>query len=115
MAKTALISVSDKNGIVDFARQLSSLGIKIISTGNTAKLLKENKIKAISVSQVTKFPEMLGGRVKSLHPNIFGGILADRKSKKHLDELKKQKIDAIDVKTFYVFALHMKSLLIMSF
>ena len=105
MIKTALISVSDKNGIVDFARQLNRLGIKIISTGNTAKLLKQNKINVTLVSDVTKFPEMLVGRLKSLHPNIFAGILADRKSKKHMNELKKFKISLIDmvVVNFYPF------------
>lgn len=97
MVKTALISVSDKEGIVNFAKQLSGLGIKIISTGKTSKLLNENKIKTITVSEVTKFPEMLGGRLKSLHPGIFAGILADRKNKKHLNELKKLKIGLIDL------------------
>ena len=105
MIKTALISVSSKEGIVDFAKQLLKLGIKIISTGNTAKLLKQNKIKASLVSESTKFPEMLDGRVKSLHPNIFAGILADRSNKKHLNELKKLNASTIDlvVINFYPF------------
>ncbi|MEK6891551.1 MAG: bifunctional phosphoribosylaminoimidazolecarboxamide formyltransferase/IMP cyclohydrolase [Nanoarchaeota archaeon] len=105
MIKTALISVSNKEGIIEFARELNRLGVKIISTGNTAKLLSQNKIKAVSVSDVTKSHEMLDGRVKSIHPKIFGGILADRKNKNHLNELKKQKIDAIDlvVVNFYPF------------
>ena len=105
MIKTALISVSDKEGVVDFARQLSKLKIKIISTGKTAKLLKENKIKATLVSEITKFPEMLDGRLKSLHPNIFAGILADRKNRKHMSELKKLNINPIDmvVVNFYPF------------
>ncbi len=105
MAKTAFISVSDKTGIVEFAKELNKLGFRIISTGKTAKLLQENKIAAVSVSDVTKFPEMLDGRVKSVHPNIFGGILADRKNKKHLNELKKYKIDAIGLVAvnFYPF------------
>ena len=105
MIKTALISVSNKEGIADFARGLSKLGIRIISTGNTYRLLKENKISAIQVSDVTKFPEMLDGRVKTAHPDIFGGILCDRKNKKHMDELKKQKISLIDlvVVNFYPF------------
>jgi len=103
MIKTALISVSDKKNIVDFAKQLNKLGIKIISTGNTSTLLKNNKIKAIPISKITKFHEFLGGRVKSLHPNIFGGILAIRK--KHSKELKKHKIDPIDlvIVNFYPF------------
>ena len=105
MVKAALISVSNKEGIIEFARELGRLGVKIISTGNTAKLLSQNKIKVVSVSDVTKFPEMLGGRLKSLHPKIFGGILADRKNKSHMNELKKQKIDIIDlvVVNFYPF------------
>ena len=105
MIKTALLSVSNKDGIVDFAKHLSKLGIKIISTGNTAKLLKKSKINVNSVSEITKFPEMLDGRVKSVHPNIFAGILADRTNKKHLSELKKLKIDTIDmvVINFYPF------------
>ena len=105
MVKTALISVSDKEGIVKFAGELDKLGIKIISTGNTAKLLEQNKINVASVSEITKFPEMMDGRVKTLHPNIFAGILSDRKNKKHSDELKKQKIGAIDlvVVNFYPF------------
>lgn len=105
MIKTALISVSDKEGIVEFARQLSKSGISIISTGNTAKLLKKNKINAALVSEITKFPEMLDGRLKSLHPGIFAGILAERKNKKHMNELKKSGINAIDmvVVNFYPF------------
>lgn len=105
MIKTALISVSDKEGIVDFARQLNKLGIRIISTGNTAKLLKQNRIKVTLVSEITEFPEMLDGRVKSVHPNIFAGILADRKNKKHVNELKKLKIEPIDLVAinFYPF------------
>jgi len=105
MIKTALISVSNKEGIADFAKQLSKLGINIISTGNTAKLLKQNKIKVTPISEITKAPEMLGGRVKSLHPIIFGGILADRKNKKHISELKEYGISPIDlvVVNFYPF------------
>ncbi len=105
MIKTALISVSNKAGIVDFARELDRLGIGIISTGNTARLLKESKINVKLVSDVTQFPEMLGGRVKSVHPNIFAGILADRKNKKHANELKKAEIGFIDmvVVNFYPF------------
>ncbi|MBI2653958.1 bifunctional phosphoribosylaminoimidazolecarboxamide formyltransferase/IMP cyclohydrolase [Candidatus Woesearchaeota archaeon] len=105
MIKTALISVSNKEGIVDFAKQLDKSGIKIISTGNTAKLLRQNKINVTLVSEITKFAEMLDGRVKSLHPNIFAGILADKNNKKHLYELKKYEISPIDlvVINFYPF------------
>jgi|SRR3989338_3066215 len=105
MANTALISVSNKEGIVDFARKLSELDFRIISTGNTAKLLQSNKINTVQISEVTQFPEMLDGRIKSIHPRIFAGILADRKIKKHVQELKKQRINAIDlvVVNFYPF------------
>ncbi|MBI2651872.1 bifunctional phosphoribosylaminoimidazolecarboxamide formyltransferase/IMP cyclohydrolase [Candidatus Woesearchaeota archaeon] len=105
MIKTALISVSNKEGIVDFAKEIAKLGIKIISTGKTAKALKQNKIGVTLVSEITKFPEMLDGRLKSIHPNIFAGILADKKNKKHLNELKKLKIETIDlvIVNFYPF------------
>jgi len=93
--KTAIISVSDKTGVVEFARGLQALGIKIISTGKTASLLKENRINAIPASEYTGSPEILDGRVKTLHPKIEGGILADRKNKKHIEELKKNKIEPI--------------------
>lgn len=74
----ALISVSDKTGIVEFAQQLSSLGIELLSTGGTYKLLKDNNIPVVEVSEHTGFPEMMDGRVKTLHPKIHGGILARR-------------------------------------
>jgi len=95
--ETALISVSNKQGIVEFARGLSKLGIKILSTGGTAKLLKKNKIQVKQISDYTKSKEMLDGRVKSLHPKIHAGILALRNNKKHMRELKKSKIDLIDI------------------
>ena len=103
--KTALISVSNKEGIVNFAKQLSSLSIKIVSTGKTAELLKKSNISVTNVSEITKFPEMLDGRVKSLHPNIFAGILAERSNKRHENELKKLSIGKIDivVVNFYPF------------
>src|SRR3989344_6694617 len=105
MAKTALISVSDKEGIAEFAKSLSSLGFDIISTGNTAKVILQGKVKVTQVSDVTGFPEMLSGRVKTLHPKVFGGILADRSDKKHNSEVKSAKIGFIDlvVVNFYPF------------
>ena len=79
--KRALISVYDKTGIVEFAKALSTeFGIEIISTGGTAKLLKENDVPVTLVEEVTGFPEMMDGRVKTLHPKIHAGILADRDS-----------------------------------
>ncbi|MDH7516916.1 MAG: bifunctional phosphoribosylaminoimidazolecarboxamide formyltransferase/IMP cyclohydrolase [Candidatus Thermoplasmatota archaeon] len=93
----ALISVSDKTGVADFARGLSKLGVEIISTGGTATFLKKLGVKIREVSDVTGFPEMLDGRVKTLHPVIHAGILAKRKEKKHMDTLKKHGIKTIDL------------------
>ncbi|MDD5073334.1 MAG: bifunctional phosphoribosylaminoimidazolecarboxamide formyltransferase/IMP cyclohydrolase [Candidatus Omnitrophica bacterium] len=95
--KRALISVSDKKGIIDFARGLEKLGVEIISTGGTAKVLKENRIKIRAISDVTGSPEMLSGRVKTLHPKIHGGILARRGDKEHMSQARKHKIGLIDM------------------
>ncbi|HLD60485.1 MAG TPA: bifunctional phosphoribosylaminoimidazolecarboxamide formyltransferase/IMP cyclohydrolase [Candidatus Bilamarchaeaceae archaeon] len=94
---SALISVSDKIGIVEFSKELVKLGVKIISTGGTSKLLSENGISVTDISKITGFPEMMNGRVKTLHPKIHGGILADRSNKSHLKEAKKHNIDLIDL------------------
>ena len=77
MKRRALISVSDKEGVVDFARRLHELGFEILSTGGTARALEEQNIPVVPVSEATGEPEILGGRVKTLHPKIHGGILAD--------------------------------------
>jgi phosphoribosylaminoimidazolecarboxamide formyltransferase/IMP cyclohydrolase len=95
--KRALISVSDKEGVIDFAKGLEELGIEIISTGGTARLLQEAKVKVKLISEVTGFPEILEGRVKTLHPLIFGGILARREDPLHQKEIKEQKIEQIDL------------------
>ncbi len=97
MKRTALISVSDKTKIVEFAQELSTLGYKIISTGGTAKILMENNIEVSKVSDVTDFPEIMNGRVKTLHPKIHGGILADRNNPEHLKTAEKEKINLIDM------------------
>ena len=76
--RRALISVSDKTGVVDFARELAALGVEILSTGGTFKLLRDNGIAAVEVADYTGFPEMMDGRVKTLHPKIHGGILGRR-------------------------------------
>lgn len=76
--RRALISVSDKTGIVDFARKLADRGVEILSTGGTARLLAENGVKVTEVSDYTGFPEMMSGRVKTLHPKVHGGILGRR-------------------------------------
>jgi len=95
--KRALISVSDKTGIKDFSKQLHTLGIEIISTGGTAALLKKEHIPIIEISAVTNFPEMLDGRVKTLHPHIHAGILALRKNKQHMKILDQFNIKTIDM------------------
>jgi len=95
--KKALVSVSDKEGIIDFVKELNSIGADIISTGGTASVLSKAGIDITEVSKITGFPEMLNGRVKSLHPIIHAGILADRQNKGHVETLKKHKIDEIDL------------------
>lgn len=94
--KRALISVSNKTGVVDFARGLSQLGYEIISTGGTYSTLSEAGIKVSRVSEITGFPEILDGRVKTLHPRIHGGILALR-NPEHLGELVQNQIETIDI------------------
>ncbi len=93
----ALISVSDKTGIVEFAKKLEELGVEIISTGGTFNALKEEGINVQSVSDVTGFPECLDGRVKTLHPNVHGGILARRDMETHMQQIKDLKITPIDI------------------
>jgi len=97
MKKSALISVYDKTGIVEFAKALTSLGYDIISTGGTLKTLRENDIKAIPISDITNFPEILDGRVKTLHPLIFGGILSIRDNLNHQTQVSQYGITAIDM------------------
>ena len=88
-----LISVSDKSNIVKFAKVIDAKKIEIISTGNTFKILKEKKVKVKKVESITKFPEILDGRVKTLHPKIFGGILGDPTKPSHLREMRKHQLD----------------------
>ncbi len=95
--KRALISVSDKSGIVDFARELSGLGVEILSTGGTAKALSDAKIKVKDVSDHTGFPEMMDGRLKTLHPKIHGGLLWRRDNAKDREEVEKHGIESIDM------------------
>jgi len=95
--KRALISVSDKTGIVEFAKELVNLGYQIVSSSGTAKHLKENGIEVLEVSQITGFPEILDGRVKTLHPKIHGGILAIRDNPQHLKQLNENDITPIDI------------------
>ncbi|QTL99994.1 bifunctional phosphoribosylaminoimidazolecarboxamide formyltransferase/IMP cyclohydrolase [Iocasia frigidifontis] len=104
--KRALLSVSNKEGIVEFARGLNELGIELISTGGTAAKLTEASLPVIRISEITDFPEMMDGRVKTLHPAVHGGILAVRDNKQHMIELAEQGITPIDliVCNLYPFA-----------
>ena len=95
--RRALLSVTDKTGILEFARLLERLGVEILSTGGTAKLLRDAGVDVIDVAQVTGFPEMLDGRVKTMHPVITGGILARRDNPAHRDALAKHGIRPIDI------------------
>ena len=95
--KRALLSVWDKTGIAGFAAELSELGYEIVSTGSTHKLLKENSIPAVAVEDYTGFPEMLDGRLKTLHPKIHGGILAARDDASHMESLSAHSIGTIDI------------------
>jgi len=97
MIKQALISVSDKTGVLDFSRALSALGVNILSTGGTAKLLQENGVRVTEVADYTGFPEMLDGRVKTLHPKVHGGILARRDLPEHVAKLEEHGIAQIDM------------------
>lgn len=93
----ALISVSDKSGIVEFAGELQRQGVELVSTGGTYRLLKENNIQAMEVSDCTQFPECLDGRVKTLHPAVHAGILAMRSRESHMQQLEKLGITPIDI------------------
>ncbi len=105
MTKRALISVSDKNGIVEFAQELTKLGWEIISTGGTKVALDNAGVATIAIDDVTGFPEMMDGRVKTLHPNIHGGLLARRDVDSHLQAAKDHEIGLIDlvVVNLYLF------------
>jgi len=95
--RRALISVSDKSGVVEFARALKALKVEILSTGGTAKLLADNGVAVTEVSDYTGFPEMLDGRVKTLHPKIHGGILGRRDLDSHVQAMKQRDIPPIDL------------------
>ncbi len=95
--KRALISVFDKTGLLDFAKGLQALGVEILSTGGTAKALREAGLKVVDVSEYTGFPELLDGRVKTLHPLIHGGLLALRDNPEHMSQVQKNRIGLIDM------------------
>lgn len=97
MKKRALVSVSDKTGVVEFCKGLVENGFEIISTGGTAKALKDAGLKVIGISEITGFPECLDGRVKTLHPNVHAGLLAIRSNPEHMAQLEKLNINTIDI------------------
>jgi phosphoribosylaminoimidazolecarboxamide formyltransferase/IMP cyclohydrolase len=100
----AILSVTDKTGIVDFARQLQELGVELVSTGGTAKLLRESGVSAKDISELTGFPEMLDGRVKTLHPKVHGGILHRRADPKHVETVATHSIPSIDMVVVNLYA-----------
>ena len=93
----AIISVTDKTGVVDFAKALSGLGVEILSTGGTAKAIREGGIDVTDISDHTGFPEMLDGRVKTLHPKVHGGLLGVRDNPEHVRLMSEHQIDNIDL------------------
>ena len=100
----AILSVTDKTGLVDFARQLSGLGIELVSTGGTAKLLRDSGIAVKDISELTGFPEMLDGRVKTLHPKVHGGILHRRENSVHVAAVAEHGIQPIDMVVVNLYA-----------
>ncbi len=106
--KRALISVSDKSGLIDFAKFLEANNYELISTGGTFKHLKEAGLNPIQIDEVTDFPEMLDGRVKTLHPKVHGGLLAVRTNQEHMNTVKEHEIGLIDmvIVNLYPFFAH---------
>src|SRR5437016_10554263 len=102
--RRALISVSDKTGLVDFARTLVGLGVELVSTGGTAKILRDAGLRVVQVSDYTGQPEILDGRVKTLHPKIHGGLLAIRDSAEHRQQLDAQGFGTIDMVVVNLYA-----------
>src|SRR3979411_2606304 len=99
----AILSVYDKTGVVDFARGLEALGIELFSTGGTESLLRDAGVSVRGVQELTGFPEMLGGRVKTLHPAVHGGILALRDDPGHIEELARQGLKPIHVVVSHLY------------
>ncbi|WP_223642909.1 bifunctional phosphoribosylaminoimidazolecarboxamide formyltransferase/IMP cyclohydrolase [Planococcus sp. 4-30] len=97
MKKRALLSVSDKSGILEFAQELEKMGYELLSTGGTKKFLEENGVSITAVDEVTKFPEILGGRVKTLHPLVHGGLLAKHDDAEHQSQMAENGISPIDI------------------
>lgn len=97
MKKRALVSVTDKTGVVEFAKGLEKLGFEIVSTGGTLRALEKGGVKAIGIEKVTGFPEILDGRVKTLHPKVHGALLYKRDNPKHVETVKEMGIHPIDL------------------
>ena len=93
----AIISVTDKSGIVEFSRKLSDMGVEILSTGGTAKAIRAGGVKVMDISEYTGFPEMLDGRVKTLHPKVHGGLLGVRSNPEHVKMMNENGIQTIDL------------------
>jgi len=104
MIQRALISVTDKTGVIDFAKELAGLSVEILSTGGTAKALTAGGIKVVEVAEFTGFPEMLNGRVKTLHPRIHAGILFRRDVKDHVAQMVKHHLAPIDLVCVNLYA-----------
>ena len=103
-AERALISLTDKSGIEGFAGELAKLGIEILSTGGTAKKMREHGITVKDVAEFTGFPEMLDGRVKTLHPKVHGGILAQKENPEHLRQMAEHGLQPIDIVAVNLYA-----------
>src|ERR1700704_5658771 len=100
----AILSVTDKSGLVDFARKLAGMGVELVSTGGTAKLLRDSGIAVKDISELTGFPEMMDGRVKTLHPKVHGGILHVRNNPQHLAAAREHGIQPIDIVVVNLYA-----------
>src|SRR5581483_8339333 len=100
----AILSVTDKTGIIDLARSLSEMGVELVSTGGTAKLLRDSGVTVKDISELTGFPEMLDGRVKTLHPKVHGGILHRRSDPVHVSTVAEHHIPAIDMVVVNLYA-----------
>ncbi len=102
--KRAILSVTDKSGIQEFAKRLHEMGVELISTGGTAKTIRDAGVPVKDVSEITGFPEMMDGRVKTLHPKVHGGILAIRDDETHCNQMKEHGIPEIDMVVVNLYA-----------
>ncbi len=102
--KRAIISVTDKSGVQEFAKALQDMGVEIVSTGGTARVIREAGVDVKDVSELTGFPEMMDGRVKTLHPKVHGGILAIRDNPEHMAQMKENGIPEIDLVVVNLYA-----------